>query len=246
MKPRAAMYSEVQAQSGDNDLLVQHAPLVKRIAHHLMARLPDSVQLEDLIQAGMIGLLEAARHFDASHGASFPTYAGIRIRGAMLDEIRRLDWTPRSVHRRGREVAQAVHEIENRTGRDARDSEVMEALGMSAEDYHQVLRDVSTARLFSLDEVSPVTGEAREPAGDDPGPVGRLEDADFRAALAEAIRTLPEREQLVMSLYYEQELNLREIGEVLGVTESRVSQIHGRIMLKLRGRLADWTGNGGE
>lgn len=241
MSSRAAAYSAIQAQTGENDLVVQNAPLVKRIAHHLLARLPESVQLEDLIQAGMIGLLEAARQFDSSHGASFPTYAGIRIRGAMLDEIRRLDWTPRSVHRRGREVAQAVREIENRTGRDARDSEVMEELGMSADEYHQALRDVSTAKLFSLDEVSPVTGEAREPEGDDDGPAQHLEDAGFRQSLAAAIRTLPEREQLVMSLYYEQELNLREIGEVLGVTESRVSQIHGRIMLKLRARLADWT-----
>lgn len=241
MSSRAAAYSEVQAQTGENDLVVRNAPLVKRIAHHLLARLPESVQLEDLIQAGMIGLLEAARQFDASHGASFPTYAGIRIRGAMLDEIRRLDWTPRSVHRRGREVAQAVREIENRTGRDARDSEVMEELGMSADDYHQTLRDVSTAKLFSLDEVSPTTGEAREPEGDDDGPEQHVEEAGFRQSLADAIRTLPEREQLVMSLYYEQELNLREIGEVLGVTESRVSQIHGRIMLKLKARLADWT-----
>ncbi|MDN3518297.1 RNA polymerase sigma factor FliA [Aquisalimonas lutea] len=242
MKPRAALYSEIQAQNSENDLLVQHAPLVKRIAHHMLARLPDSVQLEDLIQSGMIGLLEAARQFDSSQGASFTTYAGIRIRGAMLDEIRRLDWTPRSVHRRGREVAQAAREIENRTGRDARDSEIMEALGMTADDYYQVLHDVSTARLFSLDEASPSTGEAREPESDDDGPARRLEDAGFRQALAEAIAGLPEREQLVMSLYYEQELNLREIGEVLGVTESRISQIHGRIMLKLKDRLADWTG----
>lgn len=242
MNPRAAIYSEIQAQGGENDLLVEHAPLVKRIAHHMLARLPDSVQLEDLIQSGMIGLLEAARQFDASQGASFTTYAGIRIRGAMLDEIRRLDWTPRSVHRRGREVAQAARDIENRTGRDARDGEIMEALGITAEEYYQVLQDCSSARLFSLDEVSPTTGEAREPESDDRGPAGQLEDAGFRQALAETIKGLPEREQLVMSLYYEQELNLREIGEVLGVTESRVSQIHGRIMLKLKDRLADWTG----
>lgn len=241
MKPRAAAYTEVQKQSSEHDVLVEHAPLVKRIAHHLLARLPDTVQLEDLIQAGTIGLLEAARQYDTAHGASFTTYAGIRIRGAMLDEIRRLDWTPRSVHRRAREVAQASREIEHRTGREARDNEIMDALDMSADEYHQVLNDASTARLFSLDEVSPTTGEAREPASDDAGPVSRLEDAGFRQALAAAIRTLPEREQLVMSLYYEQELNLREIGEVLGVTESRVSQIHGRIMLKLRDHLADWT-----
>ncbi|WP_253479165.1 RNA polymerase sigma factor FliA [Natronocella acetinitrilica] len=232
----AKAYQQVAAQV-EQDLVVQHAPLVKRIAHHLMARLPDSVQVDDLIQAGMIGLLEASRQFDASQGASFQTYAGIRIRGAMIDEIRRLDWTPRSVHRKAREVARAIREIEHRTGRDPRDSEVIEAMGISAEEYHQILRDSSTARLFSIDDDE---SEGREPAADVAQPLDALQDENFQHALADAIRGLPEREQLVMSLYYEQELNLKEIGAVLGVSESRISQIHGRIALKLRAHLADW------
>ncbi|MBK1735685.1 RNA polymerase sigma factor FliA [Halorhodospira abdelmalekii] len=235
-----AMYTAVAAQ-GDDDLVTRYASLVKRIAHHLASRLPASVQLEDLIQAGMIGLLEAARQYDAGQGASFQTYAGIRIRGAMLDEMRRLDWTPRSVHRKGREVAEAVRQIEHETGRDARDHEVATAMGITVAEYHSILQDVSTARVFSIDQEDPTTGEVHEPQGHEPGPLAILQGEAFQAELAEAIRELPERERLVMALYYDEELNLREIGEVLGVSESRVSQIHGRIMIKLRNRLADWT-----
>ena len=236
MKAPASAYRQVEAQ-GEQDLVVQHAPLVKRIAHHLLARLPDSVQLDDLIQAGMIGLLEAHRQFDSAQGASFQTYAGIRIRGAMLDEIRRLDWTPRSVHRKAREIGRVMREIEHRTGRDARDSEVIEAMGISAAEYHQALRDASTARVFSIDDEE---SDSREPAADTASPAELLQQEGFQDALADAVRALPEREQLVMSLYYDQELNLKEIGAVLGVSESRVSQIHGRIALKLREHLADW------
>ena len=143
-------------EQGFDDLVTRHAPLVKRIAYHLMNRLPPSVQAEDLIQAGMIGLIEASRNYDPSQGASFETYAGIRIRGAMLDEIRRSDWTPRSVHRKARMVADAMREIENSEGRDARDVEVAESLGMSLEDYHHVLQDASGARIFSYEELSEV------------------------------------------------------------------------------------------
>ncbi|PWG63664.1 RNA polymerase sigma factor FliA [Sediminicurvatus halobius] len=234
-----AMYEQMRAGSGD-DVVVRHAPLVKRIAHHLASRLPASVQVEDLIQAGMIGLLEAARQFDSGQGASFSTYAGIRIRGAMLDEIRRLDWTPRSVHRKAREAADAIREIEHRTGREAKDSEVAEALGIGLEEYHRILQDSAAAKVFSIDQDDSEGGEHWEPAGDMPQPDTVLGQEGFQADLAAAIRKLPEREQLIMQLYYDDELNLREIGEVLGVTESRISQIHGRIMLKLRGHLADW------
>ncbi|RFA28530.1 RNA polymerase sigma factor FliA [Alkalilimnicola ehrlichii] len=234
-----ALYSEVE-QQGENDLVVRHASLVKRLAHHMIMRLPPAVQLDDLIQAGMIGLLEAARQYDASQGASFQTYASIRIRGAMLDEMRRLDWTPRSVHRKAREVAEAVRALEHETGRDPSDHEVAERLDISLDEYHHILQDVSTSKIFSIDQEDPELGEAHEPAGTGPTPLGLLEEDGFRGALVEAIAELPERERLVMALYYDEELNLREIGEVLGVSESRVSQIHGRIMIKLRGMMADW------
>lgn len=239
-------YARVQKRSYD-DLVTHHASLVKRIAYHLMNRLPPSVQVEDLIQAGMIGLLEAGRNYDPSQGASFETYAGIRIRGAMLDEIRRSDWTPRSVHRKARMVADAMRVIENAEGRDARDVEVAESLGISLEEYHHILQDSSGARIFSYEELTEV-GEvvAGEPSGArrrnlfEETPFEGLERSHFRAALTDAIATLPERERLVIALYYDEELNLREIGQVLGVSESRVCQIHGQAALRLRSRLSEW------
>lgn len=236
---RHAMYAQVQRQ-GENDLVVEHAPLVKRIAHHMAARLPASVQVDDLVQAGMIGLLEAARQYDAAQGASFSTYAGIRIRGAMLDEIRRLDWTPRSVHRKAREAAKVVQEIENESGREAEDVEVAERLGVSLPEYHQILQDSAAAKVFSIDQEDPDTGLVMEHAADGPTPLALVQQEDFQNSLAQAIGALPERERLIMQLYYDEELNLKEIGAVLGVSESRISQIHGRILLKLKDQMADW------
>ncbi|MEN8260350.1 MAG: RNA polymerase sigma factor FliA [Pseudomonadota bacterium] len=242
----AAMYSKVHA-AGADELLLRHAPLVKRIACHLMNRLPDTMQLEDLIQAGMIGLLEASRNYDANQGASFETYAGIRIRGAMLDEVRRLDWTPRNVYKKARMVAAAIREIESRTGRNARDVEAAEHLGISLEDYQRVLTDSASCRLFSIEELAQ-QGDQHElehhsNAMDTvPEPGDDLSRAGFKAALAEAIKALPEREMLVVSLYYDEELNMREIGEVLGVSESRVCQINTQAMLRLRAKLASWVG----
>jgi RNA polymerase sigma factor for flagellar operon FliA len=227
------------------DLVSKHAALVKRIAYHLMSRLPPSVQADDLIQAGMIGLLEASRNYDASHGASFETYAGIRIRGAMLDEIRRTDWTPRSVHRKARQVAEAVREIENQYGRDARDIEVAEKLGIDLNEYHRILQDATGCRVFSIDDAGVNGDDAPQPVADAPRnePLDRLHNEDFKSALAEAISNLPERERLVMAMYYDEELNLREIGEVLGVSESRVCQIHGQALIRLRARMTEWTGD---
>jgi RNA polymerase sigma factor for flagellar operon FliA len=239
----AAMYAANQENDRD-DLVTLHAPLVKRIAYHLMSRLPPSVQADDLIQAGMIGLLEAARNYDPAQGASFETYAGIRIRGAMLDEIRRTDWTPRSVHRKARQVAEAVRQIENAKGRDARDAEVAELLGIDLNEYHRILQDSTGCRIFSFEDPGGM-GEDQDLRGaEQPNePLSHLQRADFQKALAKAIEGLPERERLVMALYYDEELNLREIGEVLGVSESRVCQIHGQALIRLRARMSEWVGN---
>ena len=239
----ASEYLQVSRESAD-ELVRRHAPLVRRIAYHLMGRLPASVGVGDLIQSGMIGLLEASRNFAQNRGASFETYAGIRIRGAMLDELRRTDWAPRSVHRKTREVAEVIRQIEVETGAEADEKEVMRRLGISAEEYHQVLADAACVRLLSLtgsddgDEggVMDVADEGSL------GPSENIEREGMREDLAEAIGGLPEREQLVMSLYYEQELNLKEIGAVLGVSESRVCQIHGQAVLRLRARLSGWRG----
>ena len=235
-----ALYAAVQ-RDGQNDLVQRHAALVKRIAYHLVSRLPPSVQVDDLIQAGMIGLLEAARHYDPAQGASFETYAGIRIRGAMIDEIRKSDWAPRSVHRKARQVAEVMRKIEHHKGRDARDVEVAEALGVTLEEYHHILRDAAGCRLFSLDDAEGGARDAESiPAPALNAPLESLHREAFQRALAQAIAGLPERERLVLALYYDEELNLREIGAVLGVSESRVCQIHGQALMRLRSRMTEW------
>lgn len=225
-----------------DELVKQHAQLVKRIAYHLISRLAGNTDVDDLIQAGMIGLLEASSKYDPGRGANFETFAGIRIRGAMLDEVRRSDWTPRSVHQKLRQVTAAVRAVEMRKGRDARDTEVAEELGLTMADYHKALRDATTCRLFSLEQTQE-EGSHYQPSGEiAPSPQASAFDAEFREALAGAIEELPEREGMVLSLYYDEELNLREIGEVLGVSESRISQIHSQAVVRLRARLGEWTG----
>lgn len=233
----------IYQQSGAKNpsrLIEEHAPLVKKIALHLMARLPASVQLEDLMQAGMIGLLEAAQRYSSTKGATFETYAGIRVRGAMVDEIRKGDWVPRSVHRNARRISQAIKAVEDRLGREAQDLEVAEELGMELSEYHSSLSDANSGRLFSLDELNESGDLPIEEAETSDNPLDGLASDAFRRNLAEAIEELPEREKLVLSLYYQEELNLKEIGAVLGVSESRVSQIHSQAALRLRGRLSDW------
>ncbi len=236
-----AMYTAVQT-GGTDERVMQHAPLVKRIAYHLLNRLPDSVQVDDLIQAGMLGLLESIKNYDASQGASFDTYAGIRIRGSMLDEIRRSDWTPRSVHKKSRMVSEAIRVIENRTGHEARDIDVAEHLGIAMDEYNHILQDSSSCRVFSVEELEQDGDHYLDDALDqEEGPVDSLSREGFQQALANAIMGLPERERLVVSLYYDEELNLREIGEVLNISESRVSQISTQAVLRLRSRLSEWT-----
>lgn len=223
-----------------NDMVERHAPLVKRIACHLINRLPACVQLEDMVQAGMIGLLEASGKYDETQGASFETYAGIRIRGSMLDEIRKNDWAPRSVHRKAREVAEAVRLIENEHGRDARDVEIAKTLDMSLGEYYKILQDNSYHKVLSVDDTSVNTGETMLDSMSDnaPGILDGMHNEDLQRLLSDAIAGLPERERLVMALYYDEELNLREIGAVMGVSESRVSQIHSQAIIRLQSRMS--------
>ena len=222
-----------------NEMVERHAPLVKRIACHLINRLPACVQLEDMVQAGMIGLLEASGKYDETQGASFETYAGIRIRGSMLDEIRKNDWAPRSVHRKAREVAEAVRQIENEHGRDARDVEIAETLDMSLGEYYKILQDNSYHKVLSVDDTSINTGETMLDSMSDnaPGILDGMHKDDLQRLLSDAITGLPERERLVMALYYDEEINLREIGAVMGVSESRVSQIHSQAIIRLLSRM---------
>lgn len=238
------MNNKVAAYQQNDDktkLVEQHASLVKRIAHHLMVRLPASVQVDDLIQAGMIGLLEAAKNFDGSKGASFETYAGIRIRGAMLDDIRKGDWTPRSVHKNNRAIAEAIAWVEKETGRDAKDNEVAEHMNVTIDEYHQMLTEVNAGRIIGIEDLGvteDVITTERNSGIDEP--FDDVLQGSFQKSLAQAITTLPEREAIVLSLYYDEELNLREIGEVLEVSESRVSQIHSQAMLRLKNRMKSW------
>ena len=230
-----AAYNNLQDQHA---AIEQHAALVKRIAQHLAARLPNSVLFDDLLQAGMLGLLESVAKYDPSKGASFETYAGIRIRGAMLDEMRKGDWAPRSVHRNTRLVAKTIREIEHKKGGIASDRDVAAALNVSLEEYHAMTRDSAYCRLFSYEEVN----DGDEPSvlpqvvGDDHG----TERGELMTNVTDAIGKLSEREQLVMSLYYDEELNLKEIGAVLGVSESRVSQILSQAIGRVRTNISDW------
>jgi RNA polymerase sigma factor for flagellar operon FliA len=192
------------------------------------------------MQAGMVGLLEAATRYDESKGASFETYAGIRIRGHMLDEVRRNDWVPRSVYRNARRVAEAVRQVENKLNRDAKDSDVAEELGVSLEEYHHILNDATGAHLYGFDDLG-VTDDSlkSEGAAALPEPQARVMKDDFKNQLTQIIDGLPEKERLVLSLYYEHELNLKEIGDLLSVSESRVSQLHGQATHRIRARIQD-------
>ncbi|MFT6050652.1 MAG: RNA polymerase sigma factor for flagellar operon FliA [Halioglobus sp.] len=228
-----AAYAENQTRSID-DVVREYLPLVKKIGLHLVARLPSDVELDDLMQVGMIGLIQARESYDASLGASFSTFAGIRIKGAMLDEVRRNDWVPRSVQQKIKRVSQAIREAEARLGRSVTDSEIANELGVSLSEYHDISRELVHSRLTSLDQVE-VESESDEPSLS----VGH-EDVKFKEGLVRAINALPEREMLMMSLYYGDELNLKEIGEVMGVSESRVSQIHGQALARVRTRMNEW------
>lgn len=243
-----SVYEQVQKQTSNeareasSELLdlEQYLPLVKRIAYHLKGRLPDSVFVDDLIQSGIVGLIEAMQKFNANQGASFETYAGIRIRGSMLDEIRKGDWTPRSVYRKSRAVSEAINQVESKLGREARDSEIAEELGVTLDEYYHTLQDTSSVQLLSID--LPDHNELSEDRMVSNGmtPFAELVESGFQESLVNEIGNLPDKEKLVMSLYYDEELNLKEIGEVLEVSESRVSQIHSQAVKRIRSRMADW------
>lgn len=225
----------------DKDQLVQRfAPLVKRIAYHLMVKLPSSVQIDDLVQNGMLGLLDALGKFEAGMGAQFETYAAQRIRGAMLDGLRENDWLPRSLRRDFRRIEEAIAQLEQAHGRVPSEKELANALGMSLGDYQKMLQDARGHQLISFEDMIEEGDEdylERHLVNDAGDPARIFEDASLRQLLVQAIEALPEREKMMMALYYEQDLNLREIGEVMGVTESRVCQLHSQAVARLRTRL---------
>lgn len=216
-------------------------PLVKRIAYHLMSRLPASVEVDDLIQAGLIGLMEAIERYDDSQGAQFETYATQRIRGAMLDELRQADWASRSMRRDARRIENAIHVLQQRLGRPPSDGEIAAELNLPIGEYHALLNETRGLQLLYYEDLSEDDAFLERFAENDgKTPLEILAGEDFRRALAEAIAALPEREKLLMSLYYEHDMNFKEIGAVLNVTESRVCQLHSQAIARLRSRLRDW------
>ena len=240
------MYT-VKGKADKNNLLTEHMPLVKRLAHHMKAKLPASVEVDDLIQAGMIGLLDAITRYEETHGAQFETYAVLRIRGAMLDELRSSDWLPRSMRQNMRKIEAAMSVLQQKLGHAPSESEVAKSLKLSLADYQDMLSDGGGHQLVYYEDFHDNEGNDSfldRYAVDDADPLRSLMDGDFRQAVIDAIDALPPREKILMGLYYEEELNLKEIGAVMGVSESRVSQLHTQAVARLRARLREqaWTG----
>jgi RNA polymerase sigma factor for flagellar operon FliA len=226
--------------SDKEQCLKEYAPLVKRIAHHMMLRLPNSVAVDDIIQAGLIGLLDAAGRYDDLRGAQFETFAAQRIRGAMLDELRQADWMPRSLRRDMRRIETAMSKLQQRLGKPPSESDVAKELGMPLTEYQQMLFESRGAQLVYYEDFYNDGDESffdRYDLDTGSDPLALLQDEHFRGALIKAIENLPERERMLMGMHYEQDMNLREIGEVMGVSESRVCQLHSQAVARLRGFL---------
>lgn len=225
----------------DKEQLVQRfLPLVKRIAYHLMARLPASVQFDDIVQNGLIGLLDAIGRFEEGFGAQFETYATQRIRGAMLDGLRENDWLPRQLRRELRRIESAITQLEHEHGRAPSETELAVALGMTLPEYQKTLQEARGHQILYFEDFVSEGDEdflERHFTDNDTDPAHLLEEQNIRQVLVSAIERLPEREMLMMALYYEQDLNLREIGEVMGVTESRVCQLHSQAIARLRSQM---------
>lgn len=242
------MYTVHGKKDQKDEMLKQHSTLVKKLAYQLKAKLPPSVELDDLIQAGMMGLLDAINRYEDTHGAQFETYAAQRIRGSMLDELRNTDWLPRSMRKNMRDVETAISQLEQELGKAPTEKEVAKKLKLSLDEYYDMLGDCSGHQLVYYEDFHDTDSSEhfldRFKGDDKSDPLKGLLDGDFRGALIEAIESLPEREKILMGLYYEQELNLKEIGVVMNVSESRVSQLHSQAVARLRANLKEkaWTG----
>lgn len=239
---------DAKGRAHKEHILDEHVQLVRKMAQLLKAKLPANVEVDDLIQAGMIGLLDAMRRYEETQQAQFETYAAQRIRGAMLDELRSMDWLPRSVRDNMRKIEAAITKVEQELGRQAAEADIAKHMGLSSNEYSKLLSDSTGHQLLYFedfhDDVDSDDFLERFYAGDKDNPLDDLINAGFQQALAAQIEALPEREKLVMGLYYEHELNLKEIGAVLEITESRVSQLHSQAIARIRSKMREntWTG----
>ena len=238
------MYTAKGTLSRD-DQLRKYSPLVRRLAHHMIAKLPPSVEIDDLIQVGMIGLTEAISRFDVAHGVQFETFASQRIRGAMIDELREGDWMSRGSRKSQKDIEKAVHRLQQKLKRPPIESEIAEELGMNLAEYQRLLAKVRGTQLVYLEDISGHSDDEgggfldRHVGDESEEPSARLQDQRMRMALVAAIKHLPEREQYIMSMYYEHDMNLKEIAAVLGVTESRICQLHSQSIARLRAKLRE-------
>ncbi len=238
-------YKDEEEMEARDELIVQYSPLVKHVVGKICKKMPPNVDFEDLIGYGTLGLIDAIEKFDHTRGIKFKTYAIPRVRGAVLDELRARDWIPRSIRRKARRVQNAINELERRYGRSVGKEEIAEHMGLTREEFDDLLVEISGTSLLSLDEMWNVNDDEDEVAiqevieGEEKyEPDNILDDEELKQILADEIRELPENERIVVTLYYYEDLTLREIGEVLEVTESRVSQIHSKAVTTLRSRLS--------
>jgi len=235
------MYT-AKGQLDRNALIKQYQPLVRRLAHHMMAKLPASVEVDDLIQVGLIGLADALTRYEAAQGVQFETFATQRIRGAMLDELRENDWMSRGSRKSQKEIESALRKLEHRLGRTPVESEIAAELGLELTEYQALLNKVRGTQLVYLEDMSGRNEDDenfldRHVADEKADPLNMLRDQRLRESLVAAIKLLPEREQYIMSMYYEHDMNLKEIAAVLDVTESRVCQLHSQSIARLRAKM---------
>ena len=233
--------AEVYPSPISEEALREHLPMVRFLALRIRERLPQQVEMEDLISAGIVGLMDAMQKFDPKKKVQFRTYAQFRVRGAMLDSLRALDWGPRDLRRKARAVEEAIRSLSAKLGKAPTESEVAKELGLDLHEYQQLLGELSGLELGSLNETpsddAGVEALALLPAGPEDDPFLQCQSSEMRRLLGEAIAALPERERMVLTLYYYEELTMREVGATLGVVESRVSQLHSSAMARLRAAL---------
>jgi RNA polymerase sigma factor for flagellar operon FliA len=239
-------YRKTKDQGIRDRLILTYAPLVKYVAGRLGSGLPAHVDENDLVSYGLLGLIGAIERYDPDRDVKFETYAIARIKGSIIDELRALDWVPRSIRSRARDIERAIADLESKLGRTPTDEEVSAKLGITEEEFDDSLSEISRSSIAALDELWTISSSGGDQVAlidtiedtQGPEPQAALAETELKEALAESISRLPERERLVVTLYYYEELTLREIGEVLGVTESRVSQLHTKAILRLKARLA--------